>query len=57
MNEHPWKLYGVTYDGNKNEVGVFIDAFSTKEEAEKHSLYEEYHDKCIEFEKEENSND
>lgn len=57
MSKHPWKLYGVTYDGNKNEVGVFIDAFSTKEEAKHYSLHKEYHTRCIEFEKEDEKND
>ena len=51
LGEHPYKLYGVTYDGNLNEVSVFLDAFATPEEAEKEPITDnDFHDRFIDLE-------
>lgn len=51
LGEHPYKLYGVTYDGNGNEVCVFLDAFSTIEECKQEPITDEqYHDRLIDLE-------
>ena len=55
LGEHPYKLYGVTYDGNGNEVCVFLDAFSTIEECKKEPIADkQYHDRLIDLEEDYN---
>jgi hypothetical protein len=41
LGKDPWKLYGITVDGNGNELQIFISAFRTKEEAEQYPINEE----------------
>lgn len=51
LSEHPYKLYGVTYDGNRNEVCIFLDAFSTYEEAELEPITDsQFHDRYVDLE-------
>lgn len=54
LGKHPWKLYGITYDGNGNEVEIFLDAFETEEEARKAPIDEsEFHDRWVGIEEDE----
>lgn len=51
LGEHPYKLYGVTYDGNRNEVCIFLNAFATYEEAEIEPITDsQFHDRCVDLE-------
>lgn len=50
VGEYPWKLYGVTYDGNRNEVEIFISAFATEKEALEYPLNYEFHSRWVEVE-------
>lgn len=51
LGEHPYKLYGVTYDGNRNEVCFFLDAFATYEEAANEPLTDsQFHDRMVDVE-------
>ncbi|MBS4190362.1 hypothetical protein KHA94_09125 [Bacillus sp. FJAT-49705] len=47
LGEHPWKLYGIVYDGNGNEVQIFINAFSTEKEALEFPINNEFHDRWV----------
>lgn len=51
LGEHPYKLYGVTRDGNGNEVDIFISAFATKKEALEYPINEkEFHRRLVDVE-------
>ena len=51
LGDHPYKLYGVTYDGNRNEVCVFLNAFKTIEECEQEVVTDkQFHDRLIDLE-------
>lgn len=54
LGEHPYKVFSVTYDGNKNEVEIFEDCFSTLEEAENIKInHNDYHEIAIYIEEDE----
>lgn len=51
LGEHPYKLYGVTYEGNGHEVCVFLNAFSTYEECQLEFISEkDFHGRHIDLE-------
>lgn len=45
--KEPWKLYGITYDGNRNDIQIFVSAFATKEEAEQYPIDAEFHSRWV----------
>lgn len=53
-SEYPYKVYSVTYDGNRNEFEVFESAFKTLKEAENYIPdHDDYHAVLIDVEEDE----
>ena len=56
LGTEPYKLYGVTRDGNGNKIEIFVSAFATEQEALNYPINsQEYEERNVVIEEDESA--